>query len=159
YITGAGIVGSGQVIRLDSLDFRSTGNKNDGANITLMDNPHTDGTFLSVTNCAARNFSGVVFGFKDLIASKISGFVPERNNLVFKFTLGTWVASTTITLEKVYAQMNTQVFDADRCGNSTMLDCIYEFNDSLGHINDGSWTIINYYGEGNSAPPVATNTN
>ncbi|WP_236266431.1 hypothetical protein, partial [Escherichia coli] len=95
----------------------------------------------------------------DLIESKISGFVPERNNLVFKFTLGTWVASTTITLEKVYAQMNTQVFDADRCGNSTMLDCIYEFNDSLGHINDGSWTIINYYGEGNSAPLVATNTN
>ncbi|CAL1778315.1 hypothetical protein BRC2024_OQYPJBKP_CDS_0076 [Acinetobacter phage vB_AbaM_Highwayman] len=159
YITGAGIVGSGQVIRLDSLDFRSTGNKGDGANITLMDNPHKNGTFLSVTNCAARNFSGVVFGFKDLIDSKISGFIPERNNIVFKFTLGDWVASTTITLEKIYAQQNTLLFDADDCDHCTMIDCIFEYNTSLGHINSGSWTVINYYGEGNSAPLVATNTN
>lgn len=158
YITGAGIVGSGQVIRLDSLDFRSTGNKNDGANITLIDNPHKNGTFISVTNCAARNFSGVVLGFKDVIDSKISGFVPNNNNLVFRIKKGAWVASTTLTLEKVYAQQNNVLFDSDDCDHCTMIDCIYEYNTDLGQINEGSWTIINLYSEGNSAKLKANNT-
>ncbi|NDW60951.1 hypothetical protein G3N45_02105 [Acinetobacter baumannii] len=158
YFTGAGIISSGQYTKFDSLDFKSTGNKDDGNNINLIDNPHTNGTWIDIKNCAASGFSGVVLGFKDVIDSKISGFVPNNNNLVFRIKKGAWVASTTLTLEKVYAQQNNVLFDSDDCDHCTMIDCIYEYNTDLGQINEGSWTIINLYSEGNSAKLKANNT-
>ncbi|URQ05189.1 tailspike protein [Acinetobacter phage APK127v] len=157
-ISGAGIVCNTQKVKLAYIDFQSTGTKTDGLNICLLTNNKNNGVWLHVTNCRASGFSGHVLHSKDLIDSKISGFVPDNNNIVFRFVRDVWANNTTIQLEKVYAQQNTLLFDADYCTQSSMIDCIFEYNTSMGHINNGVWTIFNLYTENNYAPLIATNT-
>ncbi len=157
-ISGAGIVCNTQQVKIAYIDFQSTGTKSDGLNICLLTNNKNNGVWLHVANCRASGFSGHVLYSKDLIDSKISGFVPDYNNVVFKFVRDVWANNTTIQLEKVYAQQNTLLFDADYCTQSSMIDCIFEYNTSMGHINNGVWTIFNLYTENNYAPLIATNT-
>lgn len=157
-ISGAGIVCNTQKVKLAYIDFQSTGTKTDGLNRCLLTNNKNNGVLIHVTNCRASNFSGHVLYAKDLIDSKISGFVPSNNNVVFRFVRDVWANNTTIQLEKVYAQQNTLLFDADYCTQSSMIDCIFEYNTSMGHINNGVWTIFNLYTENNYAPLIATNT-
>lgn len=157
-ISGAGIKCNTQKVKLAYIDFQSTGTKTDNLNICLLTNSKNNGAWVHVLNCRASGFSGHLIFAKDLIDSKISGFIPNGNNIVFKFVRDAWVNNTTIQLEKVYAQNNTLLFDADYCTQSSMIDCIFEFNTSMGHINNGVWTIVNLYTENNSAPLTATNT-
>lgn len=157
-ISGAGIKSNTQKVKLAYIDFQSTGTKTDNLNICLLTNSKNNGAWVHVLNCRASGFSGHLIFAKDLIDSKISGFIPNSNNIVFKFVKDAWENNTTIQLEKVYAQNNTLLFDADYCTQSSMIDCIFEFNTSMGHINNGVWTIINLYTENNSAPLTATNT-
>lgn len=157
-ISGAGIQCNTQKVKLAYIDFQSTGTKTDNLNICLLTNSKINGAWVHVLNCRASGFSGHLIFAKDLIDSKISGFIPNSNNIVFKFVKDEWENNTTIQLEKVYAQNNTLLFDADYCTQSSMIDCIFEFNTSMGHINNGVWTIVNLYTENNSAPLTATNT-
>jgi len=157
-VSGEGIKCNTQKVKLAYIDFQSTGTKTDNLNICLLTNSKNNGAWIHVLNCRASGFSGHLIFAKDLIDSKISGFIPNGNNIVFKFVRDAWVNNTTIQLEKVYAQNNTLLFDADYCTQSSMIDCIFEFNTSMGHINNGVWTIVNLYTENNSAPLTATNT-
>lgn len=157
-ISGAGIICNTQKVKIAYLDAQSTGTKTDGLNRCFLTNNKNNGVWIHITNCRAAHFSGHVIYAKDLIDSKISGFVPNNNNVVFRFVRDVWANNTTIQLEKVYAQQNTLLFDADYCTQSSMIDCIFEFNTSMGHINNGVWTIFNLYTENNSAPLTATNT-
>lgn len=157
-ISGAGIICSTQKAKIAYIDFQSTGNKTDGQNRCLFTNNKNNGVWLHVTNCRASGFSGHTLYAKDLIDSKISGFVPNNNNVVFRFYKDAWVASTTIQLEKVYAQNNTLLFDADDCDHCSMIDCIFEFNTSLGHSHNSSWSAFNLYTENNGAPLLMNNS-
>lgn len=158
YISGAGIICNTQKVKSAYIDFQSTGTKTDGNNICLLTNNKNNGVWLHVKSVRASGFSGHVLYAKDLIDSEISDFVPNSNNQVFRFYKDAWVASTTIKLNKVYAQQNTLLFDADDCDHCTMIDCIYEFNADLGHINNGDWVAINTYIENNSSPLIAQDT-
>ncbi len=151
-ISGDGIICNTQQVKAAYIDAQSTGTKSDGLNRCFITNNKNNGVWVQFKSVRASKFSGHVIYAKDLIDSEFSDFVPEDNKKVFRFFKDAWIASTTIKLNKVYAQRNTLLFEADDCDHSLMIDCIYEFNDDLGHSHNSSWTAVNLYTENNSAP-------
>lgn len=153
-----GFTGSNRQVSFEHLDVSSTGDKNDGLNMSFYINTIQNGAFFFVKNLKARHFSGTVFKGVDLIDSEFYNIRLIDNNLLFDFKPNQWVRSTTVTFNKVYAERNKQVFDVPLCSQSKLVDVILEYNDTLGDITDGSWTIDNLYLENNDGVLDATDS-
>ena len=153
-----GFTGSNRRVSFEHIDVSSTGDKNDGLNVSFYINTIKNGAFFFVANLKCRHFSGNVFKGLDLIDSEFYKISATDNNLIFNFTPDQWVRSTTVTFNKVYAERNKKVFHVPLCSQSKMVDVILEYNDTLGDITDGSWTIDNLYLENNDGDLDATDS-
>lgn len=157
-MNGKGFFGSTRYLTLIDFSAKSEGTKIDNKNTTFYDNFITDGAFITTKNVQFSNFSGDVIKAFDVIDSNFSDIRLLSNKNVFNFKPNKWVRSTTITFNKVYGELNDQVFDVPFCSQSKIIDCIFEHGGEVGNINDGSWTIDNLYLENNTGDLNATNS-
>ena len=151
-------IGSNRYMSIANIRTVNSGSKDDGLNVGFYKNTIKNGAFLNATNMMLSKFSGDCFDILDAIDTKFEGIRATDNNNVFKIKKAEWVASTTVTLKKIYAERNNSVIDAPFCRQSKMDDVIFEYNEKIGNITDGSWTLDNLYLENNEAPLDATNS-
>ena len=151
-------IGSNRYMSIANIRTVNSGSKDDGLNVGFYKNTIKNGAFLNATNMMLSKFSGDCFDILDAIDTKFEGIRATDNNNVFKIKKAEWVASTTVTLKKIYAERNKSVIDAPFCRQSKMDDVIFEYNEKIGNITDGSWTLDNLYLENNEAPLDATNS-
>ena len=151
-------IGSNRCMSIANIRTVNSGSKDDGLNVGFYKNTIKNGAFLNATNMMLSKFSGDCFDILDAIDTKFEGIRATDNNNVFKIKKAEWVASTTVTLKKIYAERNNSVIDAPFCRQSKMDDVIFEYNEKIGNITDGSWTLDNLYLENNEAPLDATNS-
>ena len=151
-------IGSNRYMSIANIRTVNSGSKDDGLNVGFYKNTIKNGAFLNATNMMLSKFSGDCFDILDAIDTKFEDIRATDNNNVFKIKKAEWVASTTVTLKKIYAERNNSVIDAPFCRQSKMDDVIFEYNEKIGNITDGSWTLDNLYLENNAAPLDATNS-
>ena len=150
-------VGTNRYLLVTDLSLTSTGNYDDGNDVSFFKNTLTDGQFLTVRNVYGFGISGNIFDTLDLIDTVISNVHTDYCGNLIKGVKASWPASTTVTLEKLYITHGRSAFYLPYCTQSRMVDVIVENCDEVGNIEWGSWTIDNLYMENNTVGLKANN--
>lgn len=149
--------GTARYVLVSDVSLTSTGNYDDGNDVSFYRNTITDGQFLTVRNVYGFGISGNLFDCIDLIDTKIVDVHTNYCGNLIKGVKSAWPASTTVTIEKVYVNHGRSAFYLPYCTQSRMVDVIVENCDEVGNIEWGSWTIDNLYLENNTSGLKADN--
>lgn len=149
--------GKVQFFSMNNIEVQSEGAQDDKNNMSVFNNPSLNGTFVTMKNVLAENFSGSAFTFRDLIDSVFDNVDCNKNDIGIDIISDNplWDRTTTVTFNKNYSNHNRIAIKANNTGQSSMIDCIFENNIKGFEINDSQFTFINVYLENNEYKSLA----